>query len=118
MSTATKIYDTVEAINDRTEMAMSLACAYIKVAKDFSDDLSKKERLEAQECRTCFYIASLRIAGQAFTNWECGICHQKATWPNTHFPKICRACALEYGLCVSCGSDVEMKIRKKKESES
>ena len=44
----------------------------LKKYEEIINDTSKKERLELQECRFCYYIPS--IEGQAFTTSFCVLC--------------------------------------------
>ena len=51
-------------------------------------------------CNTNHYLES---AGDAFTNWTCGLCGKTATNPDTKVPKICNMCSLFTGRCDQCG---------------
>lgn len=57
-------------------------------------------RIQLQECTKCYHQ---RIAGQAFTSYECSICHKKDKYPNTAIPIICMECAKFYNICRRCG---------------
>jgi len=91
-------------------------------ARNLLDQLSKlaiiasdahvEKRREAQNCAPCFYLSRYRLAGQAFTHWNCQLC--EAPQPmhhNTAVPRICAGCATTYGLCVCCGGDIETENR-------
>lgn len=79
----------------------------------FDIDNDKPGRARKHECKACFYLASPRIAGQASTSRQCGLCDEIITHSNTACPVVCDKCAAEHGLCRNCGGDVNMKVRRK-----
>lgn len=83
----------------------------IELAKHLEADDEREERLKQQKCKFCYYRSGL--AGQAFTNWQCGLCDYEGQNANTDVPALCIVCAEAHGLCVKCGGDLEMKQRRK-----
>ena len=79
----------------------------------FDSDNDKPGRMRKHECKACYYLASPRIAGQAFTQRQCGHCDEIVTHANTACPVVCEKCARDHGLCRSCGGDINMKVRRK-----
>lgn len=75
-------------------------------------DAHMDQRLVVHMCKGCFYGSS-HFAGQAFTEWHCLLCKASAMHPNTAVPRLCSGCADTFGLCVSCGGDIEMKHRSR-----
>jgi len=80
-------------------------------AERLLSDPDTKARREAVECRWCFYGRN-GMSGQAFTEWTCGACGEKASHPNTRVPRLCAACAKELHLCRQCCADVELRRRR------
>lgn len=91
---------------DRLNLALSKAAI-------IAGDAHKERRLAARECRWCHYIRT-QIAGQAFTGWKCTLCEHEGRHPNTAVPRVCDGCSDVFGLCVTCGGDLEMKFRTKR----
>lgn len=78
------------------------------IATDAEADRRRKEN----QCAACAYLGRNRISGQAFTSWNCQLCKEpQPSHPNTGVPRLCGGCAEAYGLCVSCGGDLEMRTR-------
>lgn len=51
----------------------------------------------------CTTDHTLEIGGDAFTTWECKLCGELATNPNTNVPEICSKCAIKTKRCMECG---------------
>lgn len=79
----------------------------------FDADSDKPGRARKHECKCCFYLHSPRMAGQAFTKRQCGLCDEIVTHGNTNCPVVCDKCAALHGLCRNCGGDINMKVRRK-----
>ena len=75
-------------------------------------DPFKKERIEKQECRMCFY--SSKIGGACMTYYNCKNCGEELLSGSTHTNKLCKKCAKELSCCLDCGGDIDMKIRREK----
>jgi hypothetical protein len=69
--------------------------------KDLVDDPRLKNRLARHECKACYY--EVRLAGQAFTRYECQQCSKPAMHHNTAVPRLCDNCADKGVLCARCG---------------
>lgn len=96
---------------DSLNFATSLTNDFVKNCQKVVEDKSKEQRLKQQKCRYCFYNS--RLAGQAITEYECGICSKPGTWANTAVPSLCMECASEHKLCVQCGASMNEKSRNK-----
>jgi hypothetical protein len=83
-------------------------------AAAMADDLSWKHRQALHQCRACYYSAEFRIAGQAITNTQCGICHVPLQFPSTDVDTVCAACAKKHDLCRHCGADRELRKNRRK----
>ncbi len=84
----------------------------IELAEKFKVDPDKKKRLEKHECPVCFYIDS-RIGGAIMCTVQCGLCDEIMQFPSTSTDVLCESCAKRTGLCRHCGSDVNVKKRRK-----
>ena len=71
-------------------------------------DVDKKQvvRRSRSTCKKCFYI-DVRIAGQAFTEFQCGACQEFSMHHNTAVPKYCDACANKLQICRHCGAALD-----------
>lgn len=76
------------------------------------EDIDKKTRLLRQECSICYYVDS-RIGGSSITDTNCSLCQSEMSFGNTNVDILCRTCAKEKRLCVHCGSDINLKHRRK-----
>lgn len=102
------------AIQFSTSMRRRIMDEALEAAKACEADARRTERLEAQECRTCFYLRASRVAGQAMTWWACGVCAREAMWGSTGTPSVCEDCASEHQLCRVCGGDRELRTNRRK----
>ena len=84
----------------------------IDLASNFKDDPRKKERHEKQECPVCFYIES-RIGGAMMCTVQCALCDEIMQFSSTSTDMLCKKCAKKTGLCRHCGSDVDVRKRRK-----
>lgn len=84
----------------------------ISLADKFKNDPDKKERHKKQECPVCFYIDS-RIGGAMMTTVICATCDEVMRFSSTNTDLLCLKCAKRMGLCKHCGSDVDVKKRRK-----
>lgn len=83
----------------------------IEDAKEIEDDTRRKERIEAHECKACFY--SSRIGGAAMTSQACMSCGTDQMYGSTNTDALCMTCAMEHVLCKHCGGDLEMRTRRR-----
>lgn len=75
-------------------------------------DAHAVQRRAEQRCAPCEYLGRYRLAGQAFTAWKCQLCGEdQPSHPNTSVPRLCDGCAKTYGLCATCGGDIESRQR-------
>lgn len=84
----------------------------ISLADKFKNDPDKKERHKKQECPVCFYIDS-RIGGAMMTTVQCATCDEAMQYGSTCTDLLCLKCAKKMGLCRHCGSDIDVKKRRK-----
>lgn len=101
------------AVQSATQRANDWRESAIRRGREMESDACKEARQLALRCRHCFYLSGLRVAGQAFTEWECARCGEERTHPNTAVPALCDTCAKETGLCVTCMGDREGRVRRK-----
>lgn len=73
---------------------------------DMKHDRLKKRRLEARECRACFYTR--RISGQAISGYKCKYCEVCGEHGNTSVPKLCQRCSEAHNRCRRCEADIEV----------
>lgn len=84
----------------------------IEYARRIQEDPDRPKRHAKGECPACYYSGG-RMAGQAFTQRQCGLCDAVILHSNTAVPVLCGPCADKHGLCRNCGGDREMKSRRK-----
>ncbi len=102
----------LERINAVSESRLQKVRLTLEKAAWIAGDGAKARRLEMRECVACYYHAGL--AGQAFTGWKCRLCGSEDTHATTATPAICFTCADAFGLCSSCGGDIDMYRRSKR----
>lgn len=102
-----------ETMQWATNRAKETAEFHIARSMSWLADRDKKTRLERLVCRTCFYINSGGMAGQAFTRWKCAACEKETMHPNTATPKLCDPCAKTLELCARCAADIHERLRRK-----
>lgn len=93
------------------ERANSNAKELIQRALRYINDPDKQDRLSKQECIACYY--SQRVGGASMTQCECGICSTEQMFGSTAVDVIFKDCAVKNQLCKHCGSDIELKNRRK-----
>ena len=77
-------------------------------------DHERTKRLEARQCRCCYYVRKLTaIVGHGFTKWKCTLCPAEGQHHNTGTPRVCDECSDGFQLCVMCGGDIEMRRKSK-----
>jgi hypothetical protein len=102
-------------INDATNWSKRHYFERVEAIKNAEEDVDESKRvLIARECRWCYYIYNTRMAGQAFTPWTCPGCVKSFAHPNTATPKYCKDCAYKYRVCVTCGGDQNMAVKRRK----
>ena len=85
------------------------ARAKARYEREVSEDPRREDRLSRHECRACYY--TIRINGQAFTEYTCQMCGTAGMHHNTGVPRLCGPCAEAKGLCARCmGRRTDMKI--------
>jgi hypothetical protein len=108
-----EVFDTPEAINERTGWAIDRAKVRLEETDAYRDDTDKSRRLQMSECKRCYYLVC-GLAGQAFTPYTCKRCGVKSSWPNTNIPKLCSSCSDGLKLCRRCGADINLRKRNAK----
>lgn len=77
-------------------------------------DHERAKRIEARQCRCCYYVRKLTtIVGHGFTHWKCILCPTEGQHANTGVPRVCESCSDGFRLCVLCGGDIEMQRKSK-----
>lgn len=106
------MYQKTRPINlDRVNHQTNMGQEQLKTYRNIVEDSERRERLKKQECPLCFYES--RIGGQAITQTECSICGKEMTHGNTNIDCLCKECAKDKRLCKHCGSDIDLKHRRK-----
>ncbi len=104
----------ISRINEISSFKSKKVNKALSKALELATDSSKKDRIAGRKCACCYYtIGYSRIAGAAFTEWNCEICGKLSIYSNTAIPKCCDECSDNYDLCVECGGDINMKNRRK-----
>ena len=100
-------------VKNRTQInkvASEKACSVIE---EYTKDKQKQAREGLCKCRYCYYLRGARLAGQAFTEWNCGVCDKESMHCNTSTPVVCMDCAKKHSLCSSCGGDLYDREKRK-----
>jgi hypothetical protein len=100
------------SVEHATDTAKMISEGGIQHALEFMADFNKEKRLKKRECKTCFYFRSGRIGGAAMTTVKCGVCEEDMMFGSTCIDKLCGKCSDENELCVFCGGDIKMRIRR------
>lgn len=88
--------------------------ATIKRAELMRGDPEAAARRTAALCVVCYPpYGSGRIGGATCTTVGCGVCGAEVMFASTCTDALCLACAQRLGLCKHCGSDVDLKQRRK-----
>jgi len=77
-----------------------------KLIRYYSDP-DKKGRLAKGLCKSCSYIFTDKIGGQAFTHKNCDACDVEMIFPNTCTNSFCLECAIELKYCRHCGQKMD-----------
>lgn len=85
---------------------------FIKKAERAELDTDRVARVDAQECRWCFYFTG-RIGCAAITERPCGCCGTAQSYGNTCTDALCVACAKAHQLCKHCAGDIDMRDRRR-----
>ncbi len=102
----------LESINAASANGQQRISDELRKLAILATDANAEQRREKRECQHCTYAGRYRLAGQAFTEWSCQVCSEpQEMHPNTAVPRICAGCSAAYGLCVTCGGDLDMKHR-------
>jgi len=82
---------------------------FLEKARRATADSERADRLKAQLCVCCFYIAYPRIGGAALTTQPCGACQKPQVYASTATDVLCVECARSHELCKRCGADIELR---------
>lgn len=95
-----------------TDFAKSIAEDCVRHALEYLSDSNKEKRINACECKTCFYLRSGRIGGASMTSQECAICSNEVWYGSTNTDPLCEDCSAKHELCKRCTGDVHMRPRR------
>jgi hypothetical protein len=102
----------LERINHATANGVRSVAREMAKLAILATDARAAERRVRQNCGACEYLSRYTIAGHGFTDWKCQVCATpQPAHPNTAVPRVCPGCAVVYGLCASCGGDMELQHR-------
>lgn len=105
---------TEEWMRTRTSHARTAVDTVLMKARLIEADSRKTERVEACQCKACFYAHPDRIGGQALTESACGLCGKPLHFSSTCVDALCPECAKAHSLCTHCGGDLEMRTGRRK----
>lgn len=111
MQNTKKNIDSV-SVTRATDFAKSIAEDCVRHALEYSNDSRKETRINACECKTCFYLRSGRIGGACMTSQDCSICGMSVMYGSTNTDPLCMDCAAKNELCKRCTGDVHMRPRR------
>lgn len=97
---------TVDTLNNAT-FAAAEAFEHWKQAVA---DSKREKRLQAQECRFCFYRRHLW--GNDTADCACESCDKAMQADSFWKPRLCIACARQFHACKQCGADLHLKERR------
>jgi hypothetical protein len=80
--------------------------------RNMTEDPRKADRLKAQQCVVCFYPLQRRVGGARCTSAQCGICQDVIHSGSTNIDVVCLDCGRTHDLCVHCGADIRLRIRR------
>lgn len=104
----------MERINDLSARAAQRVSDRLSQLAILATDANAAKRRARCVCQACEYLNVGRLAGQAFTAWNCRLCREpQPSHPNTAVPALCAGCAEAFELCVECGGDREMRHRRR-----
>lgn len=107
----TEVFDTKEAINERTKRTKLRVDVMRETIRNIEADAEKGRRSSLRECPTCYEFGKQAICGRGFTRYSCKRCGVAGMFTNTRIPKLCYACADMLNLCCRCGGDIDGKVR-------
>lgn len=96
---------TPERIKELNRRNQEEAKRVFKNVDNMKSDTYKDKRLQSQTCCNCYYLKSGGLVGQAFTDYECSLCEEIFSHPNTGVPQVCERCSNDHGLCRKCGAN-------------
>lgn len=85
---------------------------YLEISEKLKDDPDKDQRLNSQQCTTCYYTPCM--GGSALTESICRICQSSIVNASTMVDVLCIECARQRNLCVLCGGDINLNLNRKK----
>lgn len=86
---------------------------FLERAAQAEFDLKQEAREEAGECRYCFYYDG-KMRSASVTRRPCACCEVVLHSANTAIDMLCLTCADKHKLCVHCGADRELRVRRRK----
>jgi hypothetical protein len=98
-------------ISNTTYTMAECAKSIVERAKKITEDPDRKQRLEVSECVMCH--TSGRVGGSMSTTVLCAFCDKELHFGSTCVDVCCLDCAKQYNLCKHCGSDIDLKQRRK-----
>lgn len=102
-----------DSVQWATHLSQTHAEETLKKAMQYLQDLDKKKRLESAHCKHCYYIYNTRIGGAAMTSKACGVCARDMLFGSTATDPLCLDCGKTHELCIQCGGDLHMRVRRK-----
>ena len=101
------------AMREATMRKKDILETYLNRAAQAEFDLKNDEREAAGECRCCFYYDG-KMGSASVTRRPCACCGVILHSANTSIDMLCLTCADKHKLCVHCGADRELRVRRRK----
>jgi predicted RNA-binding Zn-ribbon protein involved in translation (DUF1610 family) len=108
---------TVDRVRTATHYSRQHLEEWIANAERAWVDEDREARLEAQQCRWCFYATGGRIVMPAFHQRGCESCKEILTYTSSDTNPLCKPCGKKLNLCVKCRADVSLADRRKLEKK-
>lgn len=105
---------TIHGLNAATGRARRHVDQLRQDLEQLDKDSARAARIHARVCPVCYYLVH-RMSGQGFTEWFCKSCGVQNLHHTTAVPMYCIPCSKRFGVCVRCGSDLELRNRRKLE---
>lgn len=101
-------------VNKRSVAAGVRVELAVAALENLKSDALVVEREAWQHCKACFYLRGPDAAVPEGIGYRCALCGEYGSTPLAKAPELCKACAKDNNLCVSCHGSMDMKDRRMK----
>lgn len=104
----------VDYIQQKTSIAEEGIHRYYQMLRNYEFNDKWAERAKRRECPFCFFFKSKGMGVDTKFSWTCACCDAmtESYGREDHRPLFCASCADVYDICVKCGADRELAVRK------